>query len=103
KVRLFSRTRDDITESFPELVPALAAMAEEVILDGEIVAWQRGRALPFQELQQRLGRKRVGDRLMHAVPVAYIAFDVLYAAGELAMDLPLRGRSRLLDEIFERA
>jgi len=41
EVRLFSRTRDDITESFPELVPALAALPREAILDGEIVAWSR--------------------------------------------------------------
>jgi DNA ligase-1 len=38
-VRIFSRTRDDITESFPELPDVLAGFAEDVILDGEIVAW----------------------------------------------------------------
>ena len=40
QVRIFSRTRDDITESFPELLPALAGLTQEVILDGEIVAWE---------------------------------------------------------------
>jgi len=40
QVRIFSRTRDDITESFPELIPALAGLPQEVILDGEIVAWE---------------------------------------------------------------
>ena len=39
EVRIFSRTRDDITESFPELPDALASLPDEVILDGEIVAW----------------------------------------------------------------
>jgi len=39
EARLFSRTRDEISESFPELIPALAAFPEEAILDGEIVAW----------------------------------------------------------------
>src|SRR5581483_11980168 len=60
EVRIFSRTRDDITESFPELPDVLAAIPGEVILDGEIVAWsylaEEGRALPFSALQQRLGR-----------------------------------------------
>ena len=42
EVRLFSRTRDEITESFPELPPALAGLAEDAILDGEIVAWEYG-------------------------------------------------------------
>jgi DNA ligase 1 len=39
EVRMFSRTRDDITESFPELLEALAGLAQDAILDGEIVAW----------------------------------------------------------------
>jgi DNA ligase-1 len=64
-VRIFSRTRDDITESFPELADALAGFPQDVILDGEIVAWsylvgepnEPGRALPFSALQKRLGRK----------------------------------------------
>ena len=40
--RIFSRTRDEITESFPELAPELAGIAQEAILDGEIVAWSCG-------------------------------------------------------------
>ena len=39
EVRIFSRTRDEITESFPELPDALAGLGQDVILDGEIVAW----------------------------------------------------------------
>jgi ATP-dependent DNA ligase len=39
EVRIFSRTRDEITESFPELPHALTGFTEDVILDGEIVAW----------------------------------------------------------------
>jgi DNA ligase 1 len=39
EVRIFSRTRDEITESFPELPTALAGLPGDVILDGEIVAW----------------------------------------------------------------
>jgi len=40
EVRIFSRTRDEITESYPELPPVLAGLPEDVILDGEIVAWE---------------------------------------------------------------
>ena len=39
EVRIFSRTRDEITESFPELPDALAGLPQDAILDGEIVAW----------------------------------------------------------------
>src|SRR5580692_6846235 len=108
EVRIFSRTRDEITESFPELPDALAGLPGDVILDGEIVAWsylaaesgEAGRALPFSALQQRLGRKKVSDEMMRRVPVAYLAFDILYAGGELLLDRPLRERAKLLDELL---
>ncbi|MGH9557493.1 MAG: ATP-dependent DNA ligase [Terriglobales bacterium] len=100
EVRIFSRTRDEVTESFPELLVPLAAFAEPVILDGEILAWRAGHALPFSELQKRLGRKKVEDGLLRNVPVACLVFDVLYARGELVIDRSLRERAALLDELF---
>jgi DNA ligase-1 len=105
EVRIFSRTRDDITESFPELPDALAGLAGDVILDGEIVAWSyiddgAGRALPFSALARRLGRKKVSEQLIREVPVAYLAFDVLYANQELLIDQPLRERAKILDELL---
>jgi DNA ligase-1 len=104
EVRIFSRTRDEITESFPELPDALAGLPQDAILDGEIVAWsylaEGGRALPFSALQQRLGRKKVSEELVRRVPVAYLVFDVLYAGGELLIDRPLRERGKILDELL---
>ncbi|HWY59121.1 MAG TPA: ATP-dependent DNA ligase [Terriglobales bacterium] len=111
EVRIFSRTRDEITESFPELPDALTGLPQDVILDGEIVAWsyltaesgETGRALPFSALQQRLGRKKVTDQMMRRVPVAYLVFDVLYAGGELLIDRPLQERAKILDELLATA
>jgi len=126
EVKFFSRTRDEITESFPELPEALVGLPQDAILDGEIVAWEYpasladtrpvmdeapshageskttnlGRARPFSVLQQRLGRKKVSERMLREIPVAYLAFDVLYADGELVMDRPLRERARILDELL---
>jgi DNA ligase 1 len=100
QVRLFSRTRDEITESFPELPSALAGLPRDAVLDGEIVAWdyKSGRAHPFNVLQQRLGRKKVSDKMLREIPVAFLAFDILYANGELIIDRTLRERARILDE-----
>lgn len=106
EVRFFSRTRDEITESFPELPDALSGLPRDAILDGEILAWSYnqedvlGRALPFSALQQRLGRKEVSDDLMRRVPVAYLVFDVLYTAGELLLERPLRERMTILNELL---
>jgi len=107
EARLYSRTRDEITESFPELPDALAALPQDVILDGEIVAWSHaaganeiGRALPFSALQQRLGRKKVSDELMRQVPIAYLVFDILYAGGELLLERPLSERTAILKHLL---
>jgi DNA ligase 1 len=126
EVKFFSRTRDEITESFPELPGALSGLAQDAILDGEIVAWEYpqnqgladevvdaqfaeagearaaklGRARPFSVLQQRLGRKKVSEKLLREIPVTYLAFDVLYAGGELLIDRPLRERALLLDALL---
>ena len=126
EVKIFSRTRDEITESFPELPPALAGLPQDAILDGEIVAWEYpakledaqaivdepvseaarakaqnlGSARPFSVLQQRLGRKKVSERMLREIPVAFLVFDVLYADGELVIDHPLRERGRILDRLL---
>src|SRR5437667_211537 len=110
-VKIFSRTRDDITESFPELPDVLAVIPQDVILDGEIVAWsylvgepnEVGRALPFNALQHRLGRKKVSHELMRKVPVAYLVFDVLYAGNDLLLERPLRERAQVLDALLAAA
>ena len=131
EVRIFSRTRDEITESFPELPPVLAGLPQDAILDGEIVAWEYsglvknaqtivdeaskippsfkkgehkadnlGRARPFSMLQQRLRRKKVGDRMLRENPVAYLVFDILYGNGELMIDRPLGERALALDALL---
>lgn len=99
RVELFSRTLDRLTE-FPELVLLLKTLPGEFILDGEVVAWRDGRALPFTELQKRLGRKQPDLLLRDAIPVAFLVFDVLYRDGELLLDLPLAERRRRLEALF---
>ncbi|MGA9713978.1 MAG: ATP-dependent DNA ligase, partial [Candidatus Sulfotelmatobacter sp.] len=103
EVKFFSRTRDEITESFPELPGAVAGLPQDAILDGEIVAWEEpGRARPFSVLQQRFGRKKVSERMLREIPVAYLVFDVLYSGGELLIDRPLRERAHILDELLAK-
>ncbi len=119
EVRIFSRTRDEISLSFPELLPALAGLPSNAIFDGEIIAWDfaknsgadpidgeandalvTGRALPFSKLQQRLGRKKVSEILLRDVPVVFLVFDVIYAREELLIDRPLRERAEILDAVL---
>jgi DNA ligase 1 len=104
RVALFSRSRDDMTASFPELVEAFAGFDQPLILDGEILAWnpETGRALPFSSLQARLGRKRVTTEMRTSIPVVFMAFDVLYTGGVMSMEAPLQERRLMLEELVER-
>src|SRR6266404_3240427 len=102
KVRIFSRTLDEVAE-FPELLQPIRELPGELIVDGEILAWRDDRPLPFTELQKRLGRKQVDMWLQQDIPVKFVAFDLLYQDGELLLDVPLAKRKTLLDAIFAKA
>jgi DNA ligase-1 len=106
RVALFSRTLDEITKSFPDLVPSLAALLADdasvqdgLIIDGEIVPIQGENIAPFQELQKRLGRKTLSDELRASVPVAFIAYDILFVRGRVLMEEPLTWRRAILDSL----
>ena len=91
KIEMYSRTLDRITE-FPELVAPLRKVPGDFILDGEIIGWRDGRAIPFTELQQRLGRKQIDLFTSTLVPVSFVAFDLLLLNGESLLDLELAER-----------
>jgi DNA ligase 1 len=114
RVALYSRNREDITESFPELAEAFAhmdpAQTGALILDGEILGWdyrsgeespETAHALPFAVLGQRIGRKRVENAWRAKIPVVFMAFDLLCERGKLTLHLPLRERRNRLEAIVE--
>ncbi|MGI8428595.1 MAG: ATP-dependent DNA ligase [Solirubrobacteraceae bacterium] len=107
RVAIYSRNREDITESFPELSEAFARVGETgvgaLIFDGEILGWDfdQARALPFAVLGQRIGRKRVSDEIRRQIPVIFMAFDVMFANGDLQLHQPLTERRNLLERFAE--
>src|SRR5678816_3396425 len=100
RVAIYSRTMDEITHRFPELIEPLRALPDDVIIDGEIVPATEEGILPFSELQKRLGRKTVGSQLLIAVPVILVAYDLLYARGRVLIDDPLSERRVILKELI---
>ena len=99
RVAIYSRTMDEITHRFPELVGPLNSLPTDVIIDGEIVPANEDAILPFSELQKRLGRKNVGTQLLIAVPVVLVAYDLLYASGEILINKPLSERREILERL----
>lgn len=99
RVALYTRTLDEVTHRFPELVAPLAALPADAVLDGEIVPVRGASVLPFLELQKRLGRKTVSDELLASTPVAFVAYDLLYAGGRILVEEPLAERRRVLESL----
>ena len=99
RVAIYSRTMDEITHRFPELIEPLRSLTTGVIIDGEIIPANGEVILPFSELQKRLGRKNVGSQLLAAVPVVLVAYDLLYAGGKVLIDQPLSERRHLLGQL----
>lgn len=97
RVAIFSRTMDEITHRFPELLSPLKTLGKDAVIDGEIVPARGERILPFSELQRRLGRKTIGQDLLSEVPVILVAYDLLYASGRVLTGDSLEDRRKLLE------
>ena len=104
RVAIYSRNRENITESFPEIEEAFRGVSEPLMLDGELLGWDvnAAKALPFAILGQRIGRKRVDNAMRRQVPVVFMAFDLLFESGELLLPLPLRERRAKLEAVTAR-
>lgn len=102
RVALFSRTLDEITGSFPDLVAALARLAPEnggVILDGEIVPLRGDQIAPFQDLQKRLGRKTPSEEVQRAISVTFIAYDALFGPDHVRLEEAFSVRRAWLESL----
>ena len=103
RVEIFSRDLRRMTEQFHELAEHARKFEDELILDGEIMAFEHGKKLTFFDLQKRLGRKSEGADLFATpsadVPVAFVAFDLLWKNGQSFLRKPLRERRECLRAI----
>src|SRR5919198_1094880 len=96
RVELYSRTMDRITRRYPELVEPLLAIPGSFVIDGEVLAFYEGKAVPFTDFQTRLGRKNVADELRTKLPSTLVAFDILERDGRALLDVPLDERQEIL-------
>lgn len=96
--RLYSRTGDDISAAFPDL---MAGLTFDGVIDGELLVIRAGEVAPFGDLQQRLNRKTVDARLMASHPASILAYDLLSDRGEDLRARPLSERRARLEGLIE--
>jgi DNA ligase-1 len=90
---LWSRGEELVTDRYPEVVAAAEALPD-CVLDGELLAWEfaAGRPQPFAALQQRIGRKTLGRKLLADTPVVLLVYDLLEWQGQDWRARPLSER-----------
>jgi DNA ligase-1 len=97
--RLYSRTGEDISRSFPDLIDALRLPGA---IDGELLIMREGRVQSFNVLQQRLNRKSVTGKLMAEFPAHLRAYDLLAGGEEDLRALPFAERRARLERFIAR-
>jgi DNA ligase-1 len=101
RAEIFTRDLRHVTGQFADLARAARQCAREVILDGEILAFEQGRRLTFFDLQKRLGRKTEDDLFLGTsdIPVVFKAFDLLFLDGVSLLKRPLAERRLALESL----
>ena len=97
--RLYSRTGEDITKSFPDLTPSLHLPGA---LDGELLVVRDGRVQSFNVLQQRLNRKVVSPKLTKDFPMHLRAYDLLSDGENDLRELPFAERREKLEAFVQK-
>jgi DNA ligase-1 len=100
RVEIYSRDLKRITDQFPDLARIGASLPGDFIIDGELLAWRDGRALPFAELQKRLGRKGDDFFLGAEIPVSVSCYDLLWRDGRSLLKAPLTERRASLEALL---
>ena len=105
EVRVFTRTRNDVTSSVPEIVSAVRSLpARELILDGEAIALRAdGAPQPFQVTMRRFGRTLDVAPMQASLPLSVFFFDCLRYDARLLVDAPAAERFDALSEALPEA
>jgi DNA ligase-1 len=99
QARLYSRTGEDITKSFPDLLPSLHLQGA---IDGELLVVRDGRVQSFNVLQQRLNRKLVSPKLTKDYPIHLRAYDLLGEDDADLRPLPFAERRKRLEAFVKK-
>ncbi|MDB5656902.1 MAG: ATP-dependent ligase, partial [Tardiphaga sp.] len=97
--RLYSRTGEDITGAFPDLVPSLRLPGA---IDGELLVLRDARVQSFNVLQQRLNRKTVTPKMLKDYPIHLRAYDLLHDGETDLRELPFEERRARLEGFIKQ-
>jgi ATP-dependent DNA ligase len=101
QIWIWSRGEEQITQTFPDVAKLLEKLPVGTVLDGEIVVFKDNKILAFQELQKRLGRKKVTPAQVKERPAGFLVYDCLEFDGQDLRQRPLRERKEFIGKSLE--
>lgn len=101
EIYIWSRGEELVTDRFPELHNAVIGLEDNFVLDGEILGYKNGEPLSFQDLQKRIGRKKVSKAVINKCPVIFMAYDILERQGQDLRNRSMSERRDNLTNLFE--
>ena len=104
QVWVWSRGEELMTERFPEIMALAQTLPDGTVLDGEIMVWSdsKNAPAPFALLQQRIGRKTLGKKILQDAPVTFVTYDLLEVEGQDIRERPQHIRRILLEQLLDR-
>ena len=98
--RLYSRTGEDISQAFPDVIDALEI---EGAFDGELLVRRGAEVAPFGDLQKRLNRKTAPKALLTSHPASLRIYDILVASDADMKEMSFTDRRKKLEEVLSEA
>lgn len=98
---LWSRGEELMTERFPEIVNAASKLPDGTVLDGEALCWDHDadKPLSFGIMQKRIGRKKLGPKILREAPAFFMAYDLLELGGKDLRETPQRVRRTSMEKV----
>ncbi|MFS4460535.1 ATP-dependent DNA ligase [Bdellovibrio sp. HCB2-146] len=102
QIWIWSRGEEQINDTFSDVVEMAKFLPDNCVIDGEILVYKNKRILPFQELQKRLGRKKVSPAMISERPAGFFAYDCLEHEGADLRILQLKERKQVLKSVIKK-
>ena len=102
EVFIWSRGEELVTSQFPEITTVINKMTDDFVIDGEILALKDNSVLLFNDLQKRLNRKNISNKLLEEVPIGFYVYDILEFNGEDVREHPMQKRRDYLEVLFNK-
>ena len=101
EIYIWSRGEELVTEKFPELHFIKDCVKDDLVLDGEILAYQNDMAMPFAVIQTRIGRKNLTKNILKDAPIIFMAYDLLEYKNFDFRKKPLSERRFILSKVLD--